>query len=340
MNIAITDIYGNAFSNDACFNLTACKIGENVLLPGIELKKELEKRGHEYHTIDMYDFDSIDVILFQDIPSSILTMQSWKDPLRYLKNRQWQKDILCQAVRYGNEKKRLLVMAEPCAVNPRSYNRRYHNYFDRIMTWDDDIVQSGNKYYKYYYPQPIPERSYYVPYSEKKEYTMICSNKSSNEQNELYSARKEEILYFENTEGVFDLYGFGWEKMGFRNYKGTTAAKLETLSRYKYCICYENNCKVKGYITEKIFDCFFSGTVPIYWGAENISEYIPEDCYIDRRKFSSMKEVCRWISHISEAEYANYIDAIHRYLSSDLFREYFSVSAFVKRMASFIIRSD
>lgn len=39
----------------------------------------------------------------------------------------------------------------------------------------------------------------------------------------------------------------------------------------------------KGYITEKIFDCFFPGVIPIYWGAENVTDYIPQDTFIDRR---------------------------------------------------------
>ena len=36
---------------------------------------------------------------------------------------------------------------------------------------------------------------------------------------------------------------------------------------------------VKGYITEKIFDSFFAGVVPIYWGAENITDYVPKSLY-------------------------------------------------------------
>lgn len=43
MNIAIVNIYGDAYSEDKLFDINSCKIGQNLLLPGIVLKKELEK---------------------------------------------------------------------------------------------------------------------------------------------------------------------------------------------------------------------------------------------------------------------------------------------------------
>ena len=44
-------------------------------------------------------------------------------------------------------------------------------------------------------------------------------------------------------------------------------------------------------VSEKIFDCFAAGNVPIYWGASNVTDYIPEDCFIDMRSFSSFEEL-------------------------------------------------
>jgi len=36
------------------------------------------------------------------------------------------------------------------------------------------------------------------------------------------------------------------------------------------------NDSVPNYYTEKITDCFATGTVPIYWGATNIGDYFDE----------------------------------------------------------------
>ena len=35
MNIAVATSYGNIYDNDKLFDLESCKIGENLLLPGI-----------------------------------------------------------------------------------------------------------------------------------------------------------------------------------------------------------------------------------------------------------------------------------------------------------------
>lgn len=34
----------------------------------------------------------------------------------------------------------------------------------------------------------------------------------------------------------------------------------------KHYFCFENVRDLPGYITEKIFDCFFAEYIPIYWG--------------------------------------------------------------------------
>lgn len=53
-------------------------------------------------------------------------------------------------------------------------------------------------------------------------------------------------------------------------YGGEVFSKHDTLSKYKFSVCFENGKNLSGFITEKIFDCFSAGTIPIYWGADNI----------------------------------------------------------------------
>ena len=40
-----------------------------------------------------------------------------------------------------------------------------------------------------------------------------------------------------------------------------------------------------GYITEKLFDCLYAGTIPLYLGAPDILEYVPEDIFVDCRRY-------------------------------------------------------
>jgi len=42
--------------------------------------------------------------------------------------------------------------------------------------------------------------------------------------------------------------------------------KKPIMEQYKFSIYHENARNIPGYITEKIFDSFFAGCVPVYWG--------------------------------------------------------------------------
>jgi hypothetical protein len=55
---------------------------------------------------------------------------------------------------------------------------------------------------------------------------------------------------------------------------------LEVFNKYKFILCVENSYS-PGYITEKIFNCFFAKTIPIYSGHISINDYIYSDSYID-----------------------------------------------------------
>jgi hypothetical protein len=154
-------------------------------------------------------------------------------------------------------------------------------------------------------------------YSERKLVTQISGNKQSTHKHELYSERKKVIEYFEkHPEFGFEFYGTSWQELGFKNYRGAPANKREVLKQYRFSFCYENISNIKGYITEKIFDCFAAGCVPIYWGATNIDKYIPKNCYIDRRKFSTTEKLAKHLQKLSEKEYNRYLENIRSYLVS------------------------
>ena len=54
--------------------------------------------------------------------------------------------------------------------------------------------------------------------------------------------------------------------------------KVDGLIDYKYSIAIEN-CKKNNYISEKFTDCILCGTMPIYYGADNVTDYFPKDCF-------------------------------------------------------------
>jgi len=214
--------------------------------------------------------------------------------------------------------KLVLVMWEPATVQPALYDPKTHACFGKIFTWDDDLVDN-KKFFKFHYPA-LNQRIANIPsFEEKKFCVMICRRLTSRHPKELYSKRKETIKFFEKKPaGEFDLYGYKWKEGRFKNYKGPIhTSKLEKLKEYKYSICYENMRDVKGYVTEKIFDCFAAGVVPVYWGASNITDYIPEGCFIDRRRFADDEEMYQFLKKVTKEEYQAFWDRAAEFLVSE-----------------------
>ncbi|MBS0606378.1 MAG: hypothetical protein KF898_01590 [Parachlamydiales bacterium] len=220
------------------------------------------------------------------------------------------------------KEKRILFLWEPPSTVPHNNNLEYHGYFSKIYTWDDSLVDNKN-YFKFYYPV-LRQMDGSTDFAVKKFSSMIACNKTSSHPFELYSERLKVIQYFEgNAEGLFDLYGKWWPDW-FRNYRGPVATKYDVLKNYKFSFAYENIRDIPGYITEKIFDCFHAGTVPIYWGASNVEAYIPKNCFIDREDFPTHSELVKYLLAMDEPQYQQYLQHIRDFLESDAAKLYSS----------------
>jgi hypothetical protein len=149
---------------------------------------------------------------------------------------------------------------------------------------------------------------------------------------ELYSERRKAIRYFHRHK-EFHLYGSGWERWrlgvsygdyraALRCYQGRCGNKIDKLAEYRFSICYDNTI-FPGYITEKIFDCFYAGCVPVYLGAPDISDYIPKECFIDKRKFSNYKDLDRFLLQVGPVEFEGYHQAISDFLNSKAFEPFY-----------------
>lgn len=212
------------------------------------------------------------------------------------------------------KEKLILISWEPPSVFAHQYTQEVLDLFGTVLTWHDGMVD-GKKFIKMHYPSLKPLEENLLPFEERKLLCMINSNLKFNDfEKELYSMRREAVQFFEEKpEGTFDLYGKGWE--GFKNAKGCVSDKQETLKGYRFNFCFEN-AAVPGYITEKIFDSFASGAVPIYLGAPNIEEYIPKECFIDYRQFNDFEEMLVFIQNMTQEEYETYLAHIATYLTS------------------------
>jgi hypothetical protein len=82
--------------------------------------------------------------------------------------------------------------------------------------------------------------------------------------------------------------------------------KKEFLYPYMFSIVCENG-RYKNWATEKIVDCLVSRTVPIYWGAPNVSEIFNADGII---QFETCDELLRILEKLTPEDYTSRLAAI------------------------------
>lgn len=323
---------------------TVCLYSEQIDKEIFNLNNPIINRDNCMYSLSILrqEFKKLDYDLLT--PDDILRQKS--DIVLYL---EMPKDLPLESEIH----KSYLLLFETELIRPDNWNLSSHKRFQKIFTWRDDLVDN-KRYFKINWAYLVPDSISVMGQNKNKMCTLIAGNKSSSHPLELYSKRKVAIRWFErNHPENFDLFGRGWKNNQIMNkiahlpglcyltrifndifryypsYRGKIKTKNEILKEYKFCICYENAKDIPGYITEKIFDCFFSACVPIYWGANNVHDHIPSNTFIDRRKFSSYEELYEYISHMPENEYENYLQNIAKFLRSDQIIQ-FSAECFAK----------
>lgn len=316
-------------------------VRDNFNEPFIYLKDRLDEIG--YTLIAENDELPTDCqwIFFINVPRS-LNKDSFRQKIKLFLKKILNKtkpenknyDLYNAGIKKGLKDRMVLFLWEGKSVYPQNYNSENYKKFKYIFTWDDTLVDNV-KFFKFYLPVPsqFPNITA-TPFEKKRLLVNISRNRFSKVRNELYTARRESIKYFEkNYSNDFDLFGYDWKKPStywqklfpilkdkYPSYRGTVKNKWEVLPNYKFCLCYENLAGEKGQITEKIFDCLRSKTVPIYWGAENISNYIPPAVFIDRKSFRSNRYLAEFILKMNKDEYNRFIIAGEEYLNTEKFK--------------------
>jgi hypothetical protein len=310
----VSFVTDKVYQNNNIFNKSKMKVGN--IGKYIELKERFRVYGYEISTDDIFSPDESDLILYFDMPGYKIE-PNFKD-------------------------KSYLLAIESAIVKPNNLAKENIEFLKKVFTWNDDLID-GDKFIKINYSFDFPV-NINKNIKRKKLCCLIVSNKSSVLENELYSERLRAIKWFEeNHIEDFDLYGYGWDRFDSKgrlllrglnkfkhlsklifkifgkkrpSYKGVVTDKIQTMKEYRFSIAYENVKGFNGYITEKIFDSFMSGCVPIYLGADNVLEYIPSNCFIDRRKFSDYESLYKYINEMGDLEYSKYLENIQGYLNS------------------------
>ena len=177
-------------------------------------------------------------------------------------------------------------------------------------------------------PMPIGDIRIKLKWVLKSIYKAFSPSYIIAKKNELNSKRIQAIIFFGKIKKL-DLFGKGWHdetKFSARLLKDLRPIiknlnpilcddKHKTISNYKFAICFENTA-LKGYLTEKIIDCFFSGVIPIYLGATNVDDIIPRDSFIDMRNFKDFESLNNYLDNLSPKNAIQMINCGKEFLKS------------------------
>ena len=199
--------------------------------------------------------------------------------------------------------RRILIRSEPEVVCPENYRMENLDKFGLVITMGK--IRNG---LENNFPWPqfwVNEKESDDGILRKDKVALVCGNKLSLIEGELYSLRRE--VAHKNKD--IALFGTDWDlaisrklkiliaSLGItvksrhlpqlrglltwfkvpRNWLGAPKDKLEVLRGYKVTLVIENSAT---YVTEKLFDAFFARTIPIYVGADLTIFNIPNNLFV------------------------------------------------------------
>lgn len=146
----------------------------------------------------------------------------------------------------------------------------------------------------------VVSKRYGIPFKSKKFCLFISRNKLNNSKKELFNIMNKlqlgKIDYIEKYDDLIKHASCYWSD-----------ELLRIFNKYKFIVCIENSIDI-GYITEKIFNVFFSNSIPIYSGSPSISQYINDKCYIN---YSNNESLIKKVIKLSSKE-QYYIKTLNR----------------------------
>jgi len=145
----------------------------------------------------------------------------------------------------------------------KMFPEKYLETFDAIFTHNQELLKIDSKF------KWCPAQGFWIKepkiYEKSKMISMIASNKRMCEGHRL------RLQWVERIGDQVDLYGRGFNEI---------ALKEEGLCDYMFSVAIENG-QYETYFTEKLLDCFATGTIPVYLGAPDIGNYFNKDGIID-----------------------------------------------------------
>lgn len=190
----------------------------------------------------------------------------------------------------SNASRHILVLLESPEITPEDYQYVQDNYnkYDIIFTFHKKLLDLNlDMIYYNSCARTFLDKNDHQVFKKNKKGSMILSEKKYTSGQILRHQIADSIA----RQGLnVDLYG--------NSYK-TLPNKTLGLRDYMFTIVIEN-CKEDYYFTEKLIDCFLSGTIPIYWGCPSIHNFFDKDGIL---QFNTVEECVQILKNITEDDY-------------------------------------
>jgi hypothetical protein len=261
------------------------------------------------------------------------------------------KPLMLDLIKARVNPRRIIFMAIEPAVIRRwmwRYLRLYSPFMGQVFV-SDRTRERGHRVKWLPITQPLDgyelsERERFTNVPKNKFMVMLRANKISNQPGELYGERRDLVRYFESRDdNLFDLHGPGWndpnhaEPVMYRNYRGFASGTVETYAKYKFTLGMDNSA-VPGLFTYDLFSAMLAGSVPVYLGAPDITDFVPADAFVNVADFSSYDELVERLIEISEnGELEEYRKRGADFLSSPQY-EPFTMEYFTRSVSDAVLK--
>tara|TARA_R100001594_G_scaffold136710_1_gene179221 strand:+ start:886 stop:1785 length:900 start_codon:yes stop_codon:yes gene_type:complete len=217
------------------------------------------------------------------------------------------KDLLSPWVDQVESTKKIAWILECREIHPFAYQHilAMEHKFDHIFTFDEELLERSDRYVKNLIASSRVSHADAGLHEKSKLASLIASNKN------WARGHKLRHIVAKNVQGRYDveLWGSGYRPWGNPNIPSAAAqqeGKNEPLQDYFFSITIMNS-KQNNYFTETLVDVFRHGTIPIFWGCDNVGDYFNTDGILT---FNTGPELFKILDNLSPDLYYERYDAV------------------------------
>jgi hypothetical protein len=205
----------------------------------------------------------------------------WNRSINNLENMIVYTDLFLNyaSIKMDDSKLKVGLILEPRSIHPQVYENvlEIEEHLDFILTFDKKLLKRSDKYKKFTIGSSRLANDEMKIYEKQKMVSIIASKKRQTVGHKL----RHEIV--EGNFNLIDCYGTAYKRF---------KSKLEPLKDYMFSLCIMNS-QEENFFTEVLLDCLLCGTVPIFWGCKNISDYFDTRGFIIVEDASQVSDILK-----------------------------------------------